>query len=162
VTPATVQTRFNLLKAAFTVCLEDDQLGINENPLQYVKIRNADAGEKERDAFTADQLQILFDSPVFTRGDRPIGGRGQTSFWAPLIALFTGARLDEILSLRTDGLYTVDGVSVFHFRHRPDLGQKLKGKAKNVRRVSVGTGRSVFAIGVFAMNCASRFPGQFN
>jgi integrase len=137
VKPATVQARFNLLKAAFTVCLQDDKHGIKENPLQYVKIRNADSGEKERDAFTGDQLQTLFDSPVFTKRQRPIGGRGDAAFWCPLVALYTGARLDEILSLRTDGLYTVDGVSVFHFRHRPALGQKLKGKAKNVRRVPV-------------------------
>ena len=33
VKPATVQARFNLLQAAFTVCLEDDQLGIKESPL---------------------------------------------------------------------------------------------------------------------------------
>lgn len=66
VKPATVQTRFNLLKAAFTVCLEDDQLGIRENPLQYVKIRNQEEGKEDRDAFTVDQLQALFDSPVLT------------------------------------------------------------------------------------------------
>lgn len=137
VKPATVQARFNLLKAAFTVCIEDDQLGIKENPLQSVKIRNQEAEEKPRDAFTGDQLQTLFDSPVFTAGDRPIGGRGETAFWGPLIALYTGARLDEILSLRTDGLYVVEGVTVFHFRHRPELGQRLKGKGKNTRRVPV-------------------------
>jgi integrase len=74
---------------------------------------------------------------VFTAGERPIGGRGDTSFWAPLMALFTGARLAEVLCLRTDGLYSVDGVLVFHFRHRPALGQYLKGKAKNNRRVPV-------------------------
>lgn len=54
-----------------------------------------------------------------------------------MIALYTGARLNEILSLRTDGLLTVDGVEVFQFRHRPALGQRLKGKAKNNRKVPV-------------------------
>ncbi len=133
----TVQARFNLLKAAYTVCLEDDKFSIKDNPLQYVKIRNTATGEKERDAFTSDQLQTLFDSPVFTVGERPLGGRGAAAFWCPLIALFTGARLDEILSLRTDGLQVVEGVPVFHFMHRPELGQKLKGKGKNARRVPV-------------------------
>lgn len=137
VKPSTVQARFNLLRAAFTVCLEDDQLGIKDNPLIHVKIRKVQDGEKERDAFTADQLQVLFDSAVFTVGDRPIGGRGEAAFWAPLIALFTGARLDEILSLRTDGLQPIDGVQVFRFKHRPLMGQSLKGKAKNNRKVPV-------------------------
>jgi integrase len=137
VKPATVQARFNLLRAAFTVCLEDDQLGIIANPLQYVKIRSVEPDEKSRDAFTAGQLQTLFNSQVFTEGERPVGGRADAAFWAPLIALTTGARLDEILSLRTDGLYQHEGVWVLHFRHRPDLGQRLKGKARNNRRVPV-------------------------
>ena len=137
VKPATVQARFNLLRAALTVCLEDDQLGIKENPLLYVKIRKIEDEEKGRDAFTVDQLQVLFDSPVFTAGARPVGGRGNTAFWAPLIALYTGARLNEIVSLRTDGIHNVEGVSVFHFRHRPAMGQELKGKAKNNRKVPV-------------------------
>jgi integrase len=137
VKPATAQARFNLLRAAYQVCLEDDQFGIRENPTQFVKIRNVETEGKARDAFTVDQLQALFDSPVFTAGERPIGGRGDTSFWAPLVALFTGARLAEVLCLRTDGLYSVDGVMVFHFRHRPALGQRLKGKAKNNRKVPV-------------------------
>lgn len=137
VKPATVQARFNLLKAAYTVCVQDDQLGLTSNPLQTLKIRKDADAEKPRDAFTADQLQTLFDSPVFTEGARPAGGKGEAAFWAPLIALFTGARLDEVLSLRTDGVYLWEGVPVIHFRHRPELGQTLKGKAKNNRRVPV-------------------------
>lgn len=82
VTPATVQARFNLLKAAFTVCRQDDQLGIVQNPIEDVRIRNVDTGEKSRDAFTADQLQVLFDSEVFTRCSRPEGGKGEAAFWA--------------------------------------------------------------------------------
>lgn len=138
VAPATVQARFNLLKAAFVVCLEDDQLGLTANPMEFVKVRNVDTGDKSRDAFTADQLQALFNAPVFTEGERlSRGGKGDTAFWAPLVGLFTGARLDELLSLRTDGLYLHEGQLVFHFRHRPELGQKLKGKVKNNRRVPV-------------------------
>ena len=33
-----------------------------------LKIRKIEDEEKGRDAFTADQLQVLFDSPVFTAG----------------------------------------------------------------------------------------------
>ena len=65
VKPSTVQARLNLLRAAFTVCLEDDQLGIKDNPLLQVKIRKTQDEEKERDAFSADQLQVLYDSSVF-------------------------------------------------------------------------------------------------
>lgn len=51
--------------------------------------------------------------------------------------MFTGARREELLCLRTDGVYLHEGVPVVHFRHRPELGQRLKGKAKNERRVPV-------------------------
>lgn len=136
VKPATVVARFNLLRAAFTVCLEDDQLGLKANPLAFVKIRGI-TGEKTRDAFNAEQLQTIFDSEVFTKGARPTGGRGETAFWLPLLALFTGARLDELVQLRDDGVYEWEGVPVVHFRHRPRLGQNLKGKTKNNRRVPV-------------------------
>lgn len=136
VTPATVQARFNLLRAAFRVCLEDDQWGLKVNPLEFVKIRGI-TGEKTRDAFKPEQLQTLFASEVFTKGARPVGGRGETAFWLPLLALFTGARLDELVQLRDDGVYEWEGVPVIHFRHRPAMGQNLKGRTKNNRRVPV-------------------------
>ncbi|KQU79886.1 hypothetical protein ASE08_23895 [Rhizobacter sp. Root16D2] len=83
VKPATVQARFNLLKAAFTVCRQDDQLGIVQNPIEDVRIRNVDGGEKSRDAFTAEQLQLIFDSEVFTQGSRPDGGKGTSPSGCP-------------------------------------------------------------------------------
>jgi len=91
--------------------------------------------EKPRDAFTVSQLQALFDSPVFTANERPEGGKGAAAFWAPLLALYTGARLDELLSLRVDNVTNWEDIHVVHFKHRPALGQTLKTKAKNNRRV---------------------------
>lgn len=137
VKPATVQARFNLLRAAFTVCIEDDQFGLSASPMGGVKVRGVDTGEKTRYGFSGEQLQAVFSSPVFTQGVRPVGGRGEAAYWGPLLALHTGARLDELLCLRADGVYEWEGVPVLHFRHRPELGQRLKGRAKNNRRVPV-------------------------
>lgn len=131
----TVDTRFALLKAAYQAAMEDDQLGVTGSPLATVKVRQEEAQEKPRDAFTVPQLQALFDSPVFTAKERPEGGKGAAAFWAPLLALYTGARLDELLSLRVDNVTTWSGVQVVHFMHRPALGQTLKTKAKGNRRV---------------------------
>ena len=112
-----------MLQAAFAVCLEDDQLGLKENPMLYVKIRKIEDEEIRCDAFTVDQIQVLFDSPAFTAGVRPVGGRGDRAFWALSIALYTGARLNEIVALRTDEIHNVEGASVFHFRHWPAMGR---------------------------------------
>ena len=37
---------------------------------------------------------------MFAEGERPKGGQGEAAFWLPLLALFTGARLNELASLK--------------------------------------------------------------
>ena len=50
--------------------------------------------------FELSDLQVIFHTPVFAEGARPTGGKGDAAFWLPLLALFTGARLNELASLR--------------------------------------------------------------
>lgn len=45
-------------------------------------------------------LQRIFASPVYSEGARPAGGKGEAAYWLPLLALFTGARLEELGQLR--------------------------------------------------------------
>jgi hypothetical protein len=56
--------------------------------------------ESERAPFETKELQAIFNTPVFTDGERPEGGQGEAAFWLPLLALFTGARLGELAGLR--------------------------------------------------------------
>ena len=43
------------------------------------------------------ELRTLFAAGVFTKQERPTGGKGgRRRFWLPLLALFTGARLSEL------------------------------------------------------------------
>jgi integrase len=55
--------------------------------------------ESDREPFTIADLKLVFDSPVFTQGERPGGGRGEAAFWLPLLGLFTGARRGELAGL---------------------------------------------------------------
>lgn len=55
--------------------------------------------KKDPKGFSADELKAIFSLPVFTAGDRPLGGKGEASYWVPLILLFTGARPEEIAQL---------------------------------------------------------------
>ena len=50
--------------------------------------------------FERSDLQVIFRTPVFTEDARPTGGKGDAAFWLPLLALFTGARLNELSSLK--------------------------------------------------------------
>jgi integrase len=50
-------------------------------------------------------------------------------FWIPLIALFTGARLEEICQLHVDDLCEDEGISCFDFNSRND--KEVKSKSSN-------------------------------
>jgi integrase len=53
----------------------------------------------ERQPFDVTDLQALFNSSVFTKGERPEPGQGETAYWLPLLALFTGGRRGELAGL---------------------------------------------------------------
>ena len=76
---------------------------------------------EQRHPFSRDQLSRLFTSPLF------IGCKSLSSchlegkivpvqshkYWVPLIGLFTGMRLQEILQLYVEDVYSQDGIWVF-------------------------------------------------
>jgi hypothetical protein len=62
--------------------------------------------DPDREPFTMAELQLLFAAPVFTNGERPVGGRGEAAFWLPLIGLFSGARQSELAGLSVAGVRT--------------------------------------------------------
>lgn len=55
--------------------------------------------EPDREPWATDELKRLFACPVYVRGERPKGGRGEAAFWLPLLGLLTGARLAELALL---------------------------------------------------------------
>ena len=62
--------------------------------------------DEERDAFTKEDLQVIFNSP----GYREDKFNKPYKFWLPLLALYTGARLAELSQLELDDVENVDGV----------------------------------------------------
>jgi len=54
----------------------------------------------KREDFNIDDLNALFAGPVHAKGDRPKGSFGEAAYWLPLIALYMGARREEIGQLR--------------------------------------------------------------
>jgi integrase len=59
-----------------------------------------------RTTFSGIQLTAIFNSAHYTQGKIKFSGM----YWAPLIALFTGARLAEILQLSRDDIQERDGI----------------------------------------------------
>ncbi|MCL6729953.1 site-specific integrase [Sphingomonas hankyongi] len=70
------------------------------NVAHRVTIKDPQAAKNKRKPFDLQALNAIFGSPVFANGERPAQGRGEAAYWIPLLALFTGARMEELGQLR--------------------------------------------------------------
>ena len=80
------------------------------NPAAHMKVHNPAKDEDNRLPYDAEDLKTIFASAVFRNGGRPQGGGGEAAKWLPLIALFTGARLEEIGQALTSDVKHEDGI----------------------------------------------------
>ncbi|NLH80097.1 MAG: site-specific integrase [Phyllobacteriaceae bacterium] len=90
---------------------------IERNPFDGMRVDKKTTARDERDPFAIDDLKRMFAAPIF-RGCQSewhwstpgaVVLRDSPKFWVPLIGLFTGARLNEILQLYRDDIVDVDG-----------------------------------------------------
>ena len=65
-----------------------------------ISFDGARATTSTRKPFDVRSLKRIFAGPVHAQGQRPVQGRGEASYWLPLLALFTGAQLAELGQLR--------------------------------------------------------------
>jgi integrase len=68
----------------------------------------------QRQPWQPEELSLLFGSPIYLRGERPEGGKGEAAYWLPLLALFSGARLNELAPMRAEDIKH-DAASDVHF-----------------------------------------------
>ncbi|MGF6412560.1 DUF6538 domain-containing protein [Paraburkholderia sp. MM5482-R1] len=94
-------------------------------------------------SFSEDALQAIFSSPVYSENTRPAGGAGEAAYWLPLLALFTGARLEELCQLAPDDIREEAYIDADDTRktawclrlvHNDERGQAVKN-AGSVRRI---------------------------
>ena len=115
----TEKTRRNYLCALMSYWTYAETLGYtDDNPIKGFgsKIRNIQQTKIVR-PFTIDELNKIFTSPIYVSDSNKFAYR----YWIPLIALYTGARLNEICQLYLDDIREVDGVWVFDVNdNKPD------------------------------------------
>lgn len=68
---------------------------------------------KSRVAFSVDDLNQIFHSDLYTRKYRPVSGGKEAAYWLPLLALFTGARVEELAQLLVSDIKEIDGLGYF-------------------------------------------------
>lgn len=115
---ATIKKQLNLLKTIYNVAVKNSKA--TTNPAYGVDAPAEKNKKKARIPFSLEDLNLLFNSEVFTQGLRPRGGAGEASFWLPLIALWTGARLNEIGQLLVEDIEEENGIKYFHVTDEAD------------------------------------------
>ena len=78
------------------------------NPASGIRVMVKRSVKDERKPYDLQSLNMIFSSPVYTENFRPVGGKGETAYWLPILALYTGARLGELCQLTTDDIFLDD------------------------------------------------------
>lgn len=104
------------------------------NPFSGMSLKDKTRKKDKRFAFSDEQLQAIFSTPVFTgcKGKKPLERYQEGSiivkdnmYWIPLIALYTGARMGEICQLYVSDIKKIGDIWVFDFNDEGD-DKKLK------------------------------------
>lgn len=98
--PENINVKLGRLKTLLNYAVSNDYAASNAAD----GIRVKEAGKNKRQPFNLPALQAIFGSPVYAKGERPTRGRGEAAYGMPLLALFAGARLEEIGQLRVSDL----------------------------------------------------------
>jgi integrase len=112
---------------------------VRSNPFNGLKIETKQRARDERDPFSTEDLKRIFNAPIYVGchskqrwkvpGTEVLLDTGQ--YWVPLISLFSGARLGEIVQLRLVDVKEEYGVTYFWLDDEEE-DQRLKNE--NSRR----------------------------
>jgi integrase len=82
------------------------------NPFERIPVNSGQRlrVQKERRAYSVEELNTIFASKLYTGGYRPRGQVAEAGYWAPLLGPFVGARIEEIAQLRVQDIESVNGV----------------------------------------------------
>lgn len=107
------------ISAALTMA---EKLGhIAANPCSRMGLRITEADVIKREPYSPRDLRRIFSTSVYVAPlDIPVAGCGPAAHWLPLLALFTGARLEELGQLLVSDVKQVEGVWCVHVTDLPD------------------------------------------
>lgn len=107
--PRTQQIRARTLASLWNHGVKEGDIAEGmTNPFSGHSFDKTSSATKKAKGFTPDELKAYFSLPVFGDGDRPKRGKGDAIYWLPLIALFTGARPEEVAQLLVGDIFQAD------------------------------------------------------
>jgi integrase len=134
---ANVNEYMNKLSTLFNWAVKEEI--VIRNPVKGLKIVNDMAPRDKRKPFSSNQLRRIFDAPLY-RGCVDDGNRyakqgtakpRRSRFWIPLIALFSGMRLNEICQMDTADVKEMDGIWCFAVSAQGSDDKHLKTMASD-------------------------------
>ncbi|WP_421854397.1 DUF6538 domain-containing protein [Novosphingobium sp.] len=131
ISPATVNSHLNKLGAIIRYGC--NQGWIVGNPMAKIEVKDPVSDEDKRDPFKVHQLNAIFACEPWASGPGGTATMERPSrYWAPLISLYSGARLSEICGQLVSEMVEEGGVRLFDFRHRPGVRHMKKKKSRTV------------------------------
>jgi integrase len=129
---ASVNGYMNRLSALLNFAVNEGY--IDRNPARGLRIANPTHRRDRRLPFSNDQLQAIFNAPLYRgcvndeHGYADVGTARprRARFWAPLIGLYSGMRLNEILQLDVADIRCVEGMDCFFITNRSSSGDNDK------------------------------------
>jgi integrase len=136
-----VNTNKQLMILSFLLNFAVKNSIIEQNAAKGINVEERKNAKAARLPFDLSALNALFSSPIYSLGERPKGGAGEAGYWLPLLALFTGARIEELCQLHPDDVYEesyreLDGTVRSAWVHRitdEGPGQALKNPGSRRR-----------------------------
>lgn len=102
----------------------DNHMGIMGNPARNLLKRKEDCEPKKvREYYTVEELNQMVQ--VLAKVDKI---KKPETFWIPLMALYTGARANEICMLRCDDFVQEEKTWFIQFRNVPEYNQRTKNE----------------------------------
>ncbi len=129
---ASIHGDMNRLSAMMNFAVNEGY--IDRNPARGLRVADPIHRRDRRLPFTSDQLQVIFNAPLYRgcvddeSGYADVGAARprRARFWAPLIALYGDMRLNEILQLDLADIRQVDGADCFLISSRSVSGTNDK------------------------------------
>lgn len=129
ISPATAEDTLRTWKSFFDFLRSSGDYS-HDNPASALRppARPKSSGDAGAEAFETEELKAIFDKERFAKFERP------HQFFIPLLALYTGARANELASLPLSAITQESGCDCFSFKFNPEENQRVKN-ASSVRTI---------------------------
>ena len=117
--PSTVKKTLGALAAVRAWAKDNDYIVVN--PAEKITVEATDSDESGRVPYSPEDLKVIFGTKR----------EGNANHWLPWLALYTGARLEELGQLRVADVRKEDGVP--YLAIEPGDGKRVKTKSSRRR-----------------------------